>query len=100
MVLLPGQRRRHALGGRGRGPGGPHTGRPAQSLVYGEGDRYAAQYAVHPGEMVGEMPVGMQSFGDTDEPYWPQAANATYKEVWTSTVGRYLLLLSALEVDL
>ena len=46
------------------------------------------------------MPVGMQSFGDTDEPYWPQAANATYKEVWTSTVGRYLLLLSALEVDL
>ena len=72
----------------------------AQSLVYGEGDRYAAQYAVHPGEMVGEMPVGMQSFGDTDEPYWPQAANATYKEVWTSTVGRYLLLLSALEVDL
>lgn len=65
-----------------------------QSLMYGEGQRYAQQYAVLPGEMVGELPVGIQTFGNEDQPYWPQLNNATYKEVWTGNAGKWLSLLS------
>lgn len=66
-----------------------------QSLIYGEGDRYAQQYAVMPGEMTGEMPVGIQTNEDEDIPYWPHNNNATYKEVWTSSACRWLWTLSA-----
>lgn len=67
-----------------------------QSLIYGEGERYGQQYAVMPGEMVGEMPVGIQTNGDEDVPYWPHNNNATYKEVWTSSACRWLMVLSEL----
>ena len=65
-----------------------------QSLMYGEGDNYAQQYAVLPGEMVGELPVGIQTRGNEDVPYWPQGNNATYKEVWTTPAGRWLWVLA------
>ncbi|MDR3050172.1 MAG: glycoside hydrolase family 9 protein [Oscillospiraceae bacterium] len=66
----------------------------AQSLVYGMGCRYASQYAVFPGEVTGEIPVGIQTRGNADIPYWPQAANATYKEVWISAASRWIWLLA------
>ncbi|MGX7417273.1 glycoside hydrolase family 9 protein [Carnobacterium gallinarum] len=65
-----------------------------QSLMYGEGYRYAQQYSVLTGEMVGEMPVGVQTFGNEDAPYWPQLNNATYKEVWVGTAGKWLAILA------
>ncbi|MCR5753478.1 MAG: glycoside hydrolase family 9 protein [Acetatifactor sp.] len=65
-----------------------------QSLQYGEGSNYASQYAPLPGEMIGEMPVGIQTREDEDEPYWPHTNNATYKEVWTSTTNRWLWVLA------
>lgn len=61
-----------------------------QSLMYGEGRRYAQQYATMPGEMAGELPVGVQTLRNGDEPYWPQMNNATYKEVWTTPSARWL----------
>ncbi len=67
-----------------------------QSLMYGEGTNFAQQYAVLPGEMVGEMPVGIQTRGNEDEPFWPQANNATYKEVWTSTATHWLRIMADL----
>lgn len=67
-----------------------------QSLMYGEGRRYASQYAVLPGEMIGELPVGVQTKGDLDEPYWPQMNNATYKEVWTTPAARWLSTVAEL----
>ena len=67
-----------------------------QSLMYGEGRRYASQYAVLPGEMTGELPVGVQTRGDEDAPYWPQMNNATYKEVWTTPAGRWLAVAADL----
>ncbi len=67
-----------------------------QSLMYGEGRRYASQYAVLPGEMTGELPVGVQTKGDSDEPYWPQMNNATYKEVWTTPAARWLSTVAEL----
>lgn len=67
-----------------------------QSLIYGEGDRYIQQYAVMPGEMTGEIPVGIQTYEDEDIPYWPHNNNATYKEVWTSSACRWLWTLAAI----
>ncbi len=62
----------------------------AQSLIYGEGSRFAPQYAAHAGQMVGEIPVGIETDGNADEPFYPEAVNATYKEVWTSSAARFL----------
>ncbi|MDH6306441.1 hypothetical protein M2459_003165 [Parabacteroides sp. PF5-5] len=65
-----------------------------QSLIWGEGSNYAQQYTALPGETVGEIPVGMQSRFNEDTPYWPQFNTATYKEVWGSSAGRWISLIS------
>ena len=65
-----------------------------QSLIYGEGSKYPQLYTALPGETVGEIPVGMQSYFNEDAPYWPQFNTATYKEVWGSSAARWLMLIS------
>ncbi len=65
-----------------------------QSLIWGEGSNYPQLYNALPGEMVGEIPVGMQSRFNEDTPYWPQFNTATYKEVWGSSAARWLSLVS------
>lgn len=65
-----------------------------QSLIYGEGSNYPQQYTALPGETVGEIPVGMQSYFNEDEPYWTQFNTATYKEVWGASAARWLMLIS------
>ena len=65
-----------------------------QSLIYGEGHRYPSMDSFSSGEITGEIPVGIRSWGDTDEPYWPRANNACYKEVWLTSAGKFLSLLS------
>ncbi len=70
-----------------------------QSLIYGEGSNYAQQYCALAGEMVGEIPVGIQTKDNADVPYWPMAGNATYKEVWTTSAGRWLWLAAELYSD-
>ncbi len=67
-----------------------------QSLIYGEGERYAQQDANYPGEMTGEMPVGIETLENEDEPYWPSGNNATYKEVWLTPAGRWLSVAAEL----
>lgn len=67
-----------------------------QSMIYGEGYNYPQQYSVSSGEITGEMPVGMQTFGNEDQPYWPQFNNATYKEVWVGVAGKWLSLVADL----
>jgi len=65
-----------------------------QSLIWGEGSNYPQQYTALPGEMVGEIPVGMQSRFNEDTPYWPQFNTATYKEVWGGSACKWLMLIS------
>ena len=67
-----------------------------QSLMYGEGYRYPEQAAFLPGTMTGQLPVGIQTAGSEDIPYWPQANNATYKEVWLTVAGKWLSLIAEL----
>lgn len=67
-----------------------------QSLIYGEGERYAQQDANYPGEMTGEMPVGIETRDNEDVPYWPAGNNATYKEVWLTPAGRWISIVAEL----
>ncbi|HIS30834.1 MAG TPA: glycoside hydrolase family 9 protein [Candidatus Limivivens intestinipullorum] len=67
-----------------------------QSLIYGAGRNFAQQYGALNGEMVGSIPVGVETRGNEDVPYWPMENNATYKEVWTTSAARWLLLAAEL----
>jgi len=44
-----------------------------QSLMYGEGYDFTPQYAVFTGDVVGGVPVGIQTRADNEVPYWPPA---------------------------
>lgn len=67
-----------------------------QSLIYGEGHRYAQQDANYPGEMTGEIPVGIQTLDNEDVPYFPAGTACTYKEVWLTPAGRWLSVIADL----
>lgn len=67
-----------------------------QSLIYGAGSHFGQQYTALLGESVGEIPVGVQTRANEDIPYWPQANIATYREVWTTPVGRWLWIAADL----
>ena len=67
-----------------------------QSMMYGEGYDWAQQYSVSSGDFVGALPVGMQSRGVSDLPYWSSQNMYVYKEVWTHSVSRWLWLMADL----
>ncbi|HSL69619.1 MAG TPA: glycoside hydrolase family 9 protein, partial [Longimicrobiales bacterium] len=67
-----------------------------QSTIYGEGYDWAQQYSVSSGDFVGSLPVGMQSRGLTDLPYWPAQNMYVYKEVWVHSASRWLWLIAHL----
>ncbi len=67
-----------------------------QSLIYGEGHDYPSMDSFSSGEITGEMPVGIRTYGQSDTPYWPRTNNACYKEVWLTSAGKWLSLLSEL----
>jgi hypothetical protein len=54
----------------------------AESVMFGEGYDYCQEYAVLPGEMVGELGVGFACLDEHDSPFWPQVNTCVYKEVW------------------
>ena len=67
-----------------------------QSTMYGEGYDWAQQYSVSSSDFVGSLPVGMQSRGVTDLPYWPSQNMYVYKEVWVHSSNRWLWLMADL----
>ena len=67
-----------------------------QSTMYGEGYDWAQQYSVSSGDFVGSLPVGMQSRGTSDVPYWPAQNMYVYKEVWVHPSSRWLWLMADL----
>lgn len=68
----------------------------ASSMMYGEGYHWSQQYSVSSGDFVGSLPVGMQSRGVTDLPYWPAQNTYVYKEVWVHSTSRWLWLMADL----
>jgi hypothetical protein len=67
-----------------------------QSTMYGEGYDWSQQYSVSAGDFVGSLPVGMQSRGDSDLPYWSSQNMYVYKEVWVHSTGRWIWLMEDL----
>jgi hypothetical protein len=63
------------------------------SIMYGEGYDWTPLYSVRSGEMVGAIPVGIETKEYNDAPYWPTQICWTYKEVWTQPVGEWIWLM-------
>ncbi|HEY3990931.1 MAG TPA: glycoside hydrolase family 9 protein [Acidobacteriaceae bacterium] len=63
------------------------------SIMYGEGYDWTPLYSVRSGQMVGALPVGIETKGDNDAPYWPTQICWTYKEVWTQPIGEWIWLM-------
>jgi glycosyl hydrolase family 9/cellulase-like Ig domain-containing protein len=67
------------------------------SIMYGEGYDWTPLYSVRSGQMVGALPVGIETKGNGDAPYWPTQICWTYKEVWTQPVGEWIWLMQDLD---
>jgi hypothetical protein len=66
----------------------------AQSMMWGEGYDFTPLQTGSSGDMVGGIPVGIQTRGDADVPYWPiRGGSATYKEIWVHPMGRWIWLM-------
>jgi hypothetical protein len=70
----------------------------SSSLMYGEGYDWTPLYSVRSGQMVGALPVGIETKGYDDAPYWPTQICWTYKEVWTAPVGQWVWLMNDISV--
>ena len=70
----------------------------AASIMYGEGYDWTPLYSVRSGQMVGALPVGIETKGYDDAPYWPNQICWTYKEVWTQPVGQWIWLMQDISV--
>lgn len=67
-----------------------------QSIMYGEGYNYSPLFSAPCGDIVGGIPVGIQTRGDNDLPYWQPAVLYNFKEVWVHVSSRWLYLLESM----
>lgn len=65
-----------------------------QSLMYGSGYDFAPQFAYCLKDIVGALPVGMDSRAG-DAPFWPATVSATFKEIWMEPVNRFMGAVAA-----
>ena len=68
----------------------------ASSTIYGEGYDFVNLYGAFLGDVVGAVPVGIETFENLDLPYLPMQSNATYKEVWVHSAARLMWLIAEL----
>ncbi|HTF19948.1 MAG TPA: glycoside hydrolase family 9 protein [Chryseolinea sp.] len=68
----------------------------AMSTIYGDGYDYPPLYGAYAGDVVGAVPVGIETFENDDEPYMPMQVNATYKEIWTHTTAAVMSVIASL----
>jgi len=69
----------------------------AQSTMYGEGYDFTPLYTPSSGDIVGGLPVGIQTRDEEDAPYWPVQSMWTYKEIWSHPVTNWIWLLKDIE---
>jgi hypothetical protein len=65
----------------------------SQSTMYGLGYDFPPIYTPSSGDIVGGLPVGIQTRGDSDIPYWPVQNTWTYKEIWIHPVNQWIGLM-------
>ncbi len=68
----------------------------AASIMYGEGYDWTPLYSVRSGQLVGAIPVGIETRSTADAPYWPTQICWTYKEVWSQPAGEWIWLMQDL----
>jgi len=69
-----------------------------QSTMYGEGYDFAPQYTANSGDIVGGLPVGIQTNRNFDEPFWPADNCYNFKEIWVHPSSRWLAILADMEM--
>lgn len=65
----------------------------SQSNMWGEGYDFPPLYTVFSGDMVGGLPVGIQTYETEDVPYWPVQNSWTYKEIWSFPAISWISLM-------
>jgi hypothetical protein len=65
----------------------------SQSTMWGEGYDFPPLYTVLSGDMVGGLPVGIQTRETSDIPYWPVQNSWTYKEIWSFPAISWISLI-------
>jgi hypothetical protein len=65
----------------------------SQSTMYGEGYDFPPLYTPSSGNIVGALPVGIQTYAERDIPYWPVQSTWTYKEIWVHPVSQWIGLM-------
>lgn len=68
-----------------------------QSTMTGEGYDFAPQYTATSGDIVGGLPVGIQTNRHFDTPFWPADNCYNFKEIWVHPSSRWLAILADLE---
>jgi hypothetical protein len=68
-----------------------------QSTMYGEGRLFCSLYSAMSGQIAGALPVGVETRGDRDVPYWPSSNFPNWKEVWVHPVSRWMAIVNDLE---
>ncbi len=68
----------------------------ARSYMHGEGYDYTGMYTEFMFDMVGEIPVGIQTQDDHDLPFMPVMNAATYYEVWVNATAKLLWTIADL----
>jgi hypothetical protein len=69
----------------------------SQCTMYGEGYDFPPLYTPSSGDIVGALPVGIQTRSENDIPYWPVQSTWTYKEVWVHPVSQWIGIIRDLE---
>jgi hypothetical protein len=69
----------------------------SESTMYGEGYDFTPLYTPSSGDIVGALPVGIQTKDENDVPYWPVQSMWTYKEIWGHPVTNWIWLLKDIE---
>jgi hypothetical protein len=65
--------------------------------MYGEGRLFCSLYSAMSGQIAGALPVGIETRGDRDVPYWPASNYPNWKEVWVHPVSRWMAIVNELE---
>ena len=68
----------------------------ARSDMYGEGYGFQPLYTPYSPDMVGAIPVGIQSKGTQDAPFLPSDNRPTFNEVWIHSSARFLATAASL----
>ncbi len=66
----------------------------AQSIMLGEGYDNQLLYSPTSGNIVGALPVGIQTYFNRDVPYWASENQSCFKEVWVHPAIRWLSLMN------